>query len=60
MTIETSARTVMEWCDILGSFSEEQGCLTRPFASNAMRRANEAGRPAQRQRLTNVRPHRQK
>ena len=42
MTIETSARTVMEWCDILGSFSEEQGRLTRPFASNAMRQANEA------------------
>src|SRR3989454_3159077 len=39
---ETSASTVMEWCDILGSYSEELGCLTRPFASAAMRRANEA------------------
>ncbi len=38
---ETSARTVMEWCDILGSYSEEPDCLTRPFASEAMRQANE-------------------
>ena len=30
---ETSARTVMEWCDILGSYSEEPDRLTRPFAS---------------------------
>ena len=42
MSEETSARTVMEHCDILGSYSEELGCLTRPFASAAMRRANEA------------------
>ena len=42
MSEETSARTVMEHCDILGSYSEEPGCLTRPFASAAMRRANEA------------------
>ncbi|HZU00134.1 MAG TPA: allantoate amidohydrolase [Ktedonobacteraceae bacterium] len=38
---ETSARTVMEWCDILGSYSEESDRLTRPFASSAMRKANE-------------------
>jgi allantoate deiminase len=38
---ETSARIVMEWCDILGSYSEEPDCLTRPFASEAMRQANE-------------------
>lgn len=39
---ETSARTVMEWCDILGSYSEEPDRLTRPFASKSMRQANEA------------------
>jgi allantoate deiminase len=39
---EISARTVMERCNILGSFSEEPDCLTRPFASHAMRQANEA------------------
>jgi allantoate deiminase len=39
---EIAARTVMERCGILGSFSEEPDCLTRPFASNAMRQANEA------------------
>lgn len=39
---ETSARTVMERCDILGNYSEEPNCLTRPFASHAMRQANEA------------------
>src|SRR5437867_927084 len=39
---EIAARTVMERCNILGSYSEEPDCLTRPFASRAMRRANEA------------------
>src|SRR5437660_1699959 len=39
---QTSARIVMERCDILGSFSEERGCLTRPFASEAMRQVNGA------------------
>ncbi len=39
---EISARTVMERCNILGSYSEEPDCLTRPFASRAMRQANEA------------------
>jgi allantoate deiminase len=42
MSEEISARTVMEWCDILGSYSEEPDHLTRPFASAAMRQANEA------------------
>jgi allantoate deiminase len=42
MTIEASANVTMERCDILGSFSEESDCLTRPFASNAIRKANEA------------------
>src|SRR5947209_20507065 len=42
MTIEASANITMERCDILGSLSEESDCLTRPFASNAMRKANEA------------------
>jgi allantoate deiminase len=31
----------MQMCDILGTFSEEPDRLTRPFASTAMRRANE-------------------
>ncbi|HEV2655058.1 MAG TPA: allantoate amidohydrolase [Ktedonobacteraceae bacterium] len=39
MTTE-DARTVMEWCDILGGYSEEPTCLTRPFASAMMRQAN--------------------
>jgi allantoate deiminase len=39
---EIAARTVMERCDILGSYSEEPACLTRPFASDAMARANAA------------------
>ena len=42
MTINASARSVIERCDILGSYSEEPDCLTRPFASPAMRKANEA------------------
>ncbi len=36
-----TARIVMQWCDILGSISEEEDRLTRPFASPAMQRANE-------------------
>ena len=31
----------MQRCELLGTFSEEQGRLTRPFASDAMRRAHE-------------------
>ncbi len=42
MSEETPAHTVMEWCDILGNYSEEPDRLTRPFASEAMRQANEA------------------
>jgi allantoate deiminase len=42
MNEEISARAVMERCDILGGFSEEPDCLTRPFASPAMRRVNGA------------------
>ena len=39
---EIAARTVMERCNILGSYSEEPDCLTRPFASRAMSQANTA------------------
>src|SRR5260370_12467427 len=42
MTFDVSARTVMERCDILGSYREEPDRLTRPFASQAMRQVNEA------------------
>jgi allantoate deiminase len=35
------AATVMQRCDVLGRCSEEQERLTRPFASDAMRRAHE-------------------
>jgi allantoate deiminase len=35
------ASVVMERCDLLGSISEEPDRLTRPFASDAMRRAHE-------------------
>jgi allantoate deiminase len=37
-----SARQVMRRCDILGGFSEEPDRLTRRFATEPMRRANEA------------------
>jgi allantoate deiminase len=36
----TPAATVMEWCNILAACSEEPGRITRPFASDAMRRAH--------------------
>jgi allantoate deiminase len=42
MTVNASGRSVMERCDMLGSYSEEPDCLTRPFASQSMRQANEA------------------
>ncbi len=42
MTIESSARTVMERCDILGTYSEEPDRLTRRFATPPMRQANDA------------------
>ncbi len=41
MTIETSAHTVMQRCDILGTYSEEPNRLTRPFASSSMHKVNE-------------------
>ena len=41
MTIETSASTVMQRCDILGTYSEEPNRLTRPFASPAMHKVNQ-------------------
>ncbi|HXI73376.1 MAG TPA: allantoate amidohydrolase [Verrucomicrobiae bacterium] len=34
------AQLVMQRCDELGAISDERGCLTRTFASPAMRRAN--------------------
>jgi allantoate deiminase len=40
--IEAAAHTVMERCDVLGSFSEEPGRLTRRIATPAMRQAHEA------------------
>lgn len=40
MNEEMAARSVMEHCDILGSYSEEPDCLVRPFASQSMRQAN--------------------
>ncbi|GAC1400062.1 MAG: allantoate amidohydrolase [Ktedonobacteraceae bacterium] len=41
MTIETSAHTVMQRCDMLGTYSEEADRLVRPFASPAMHNVNE-------------------
>jgi len=41
MSVNTSARIVMERCEILASYSEEPDRLTRRFASNAMREVNE-------------------
>jgi len=40
MTLETSAHTVMQRCDILGTYSEEADRLVRPFASPAMHKVN--------------------
>jgi allantoate deiminase len=37
----TPAATVMERCDILAACTEEPGRITRPFASEALRRAQE-------------------
>lgn len=42
MSFAVSARTVMERCDILSHFSEEADCLTRRFATSAMREVNES------------------
>lgn len=41
MDIDTPARAIMERCELLGSYSEESGRLTRRFASGAMRQVNE-------------------
>ncbi len=41
MMFDFSARTVMERCDILSHISEEADCLTRRFATPAMREVNE-------------------
>jgi allantoate deiminase len=38
--VSSSARLIMRRCDELGRISEERGCLTRTFASPAMKRAN--------------------
>lgn len=38
----SDARRVMERCDILGGISEQSDCLTRRFATAAMREANTA------------------
>ncbi|HEY3084581.1 MAG TPA: allantoate amidohydrolase [Candidatus Dormibacteraeota bacterium] len=37
----TLAQTVMERCDILATCTEEAGAITRPFATDALRRAQE-------------------
>ncbi len=41
MSLDLSARTVMERCEILSHISEEADCLTRRFATPAMREVNE-------------------
>ncbi len=41
MSPDASARTVMERCEILASYSEEPDRLTRRFASQAMQQVNE-------------------
>lgn len=60
-----AAGTVMERCDILANESEETEDLTRPFASDAMRRAHthverwmrDAGMSVQRDNVGNLRGH---
>src|SRR6267154_2499841 len=41
MSVDASARTVMERCEILASYSEEPDRLTRRFATKAMQQVNE-------------------
>ena len=41
MMFHDAAHIVMERCDILSHYSEEANCLTRRFATQAMRRAND-------------------
>ena len=40
VSLHAAARQVMRRCDELGKVSEDKGCLTRTFASPAMKRAN--------------------
>jgi len=37
----TDAATVMQHCDVLAACTDEPGAITRPFASDAMRRAHQ-------------------
>ena len=39
----TDAATVMQRCDVLAACTDEPGSITRPFASDAMRRAQLTG-----------------
>jgi allantoate deiminase len=41
MTLNDAARLVMERCDTLAHYSEEVDCLTRRFATPALRQAND-------------------
>ena len=41
MTASGDAATVLRRCEVLGSFSQEPGRLTRPFASEAMVQVHE-------------------
>ncbi len=41
MQLNDSARLVMERCNILAAYSEEADCLTRRFATQPMRQAND-------------------
>ncbi len=41
MSVDSSARTIMERCEILASYSEEPDRLTRRFASKPMQQVNE-------------------
>ena len=59
----TDAATVMQRCDVLAACTEEPGSITRPFASDAMRRAHqyvrewmrEAGMAVTRDNIGNLR-----
>ncbi len=41
MDFVAAAHTIMERCAILATFSEEPGCLTRPYGSPSMQHVNE-------------------
>ena len=59
----SAAQTVMERCDVLATFTEEPGAITRPFATGSLRRAQEkvaewmraAGMTVRRDSVGNVR-----